>query len=136
MNIKHAKIILALLIAALTLALCGCSGGDIQPPAETDAPRQPVRIEVSDTKVIARVLDKMGVEYSIASDTAADIFADVQATELIEKAAKELIHLRDEIAAEKDGIPPKTLIVLCALTNAAYQRPDGVYVVPITALKD
>lgn len=54
----------------------------------------------------------------------------------IDKAAQELIHLRDEIAAEKDGIPPKTLIVLCALTNAAYQRPDGVYVVPITALKD
>lgn len=50
--------------------------------------------------------------------------------------ARELIHLRDEIAAEKDGIPPKTLIVLCALTNAAYQRPDDVYVVPITALKD
>lgn len=47
------------------------------------------RIEVSDTKAIARVLDKMGVEYSIASDTAADIFADVQATELIERAAKE-----------------------------------------------
>ena len=54
----------------------------------------------------------------------------------IDKAAQELIHLRDEIAAEKDGIPPKTLIVLCALTNAAYQRPDGGYVVPITALKD
>ena len=36
-----------------------------------------VRIEVSDTKAIARVLDKMGVEYSIASGTAADIFADV-----------------------------------------------------------
>ena len=54
----------------------------------------------------------------------------------LDKAAQELIHLRDEIAAEKDGIPPKTLIVLCALTNAAYQRPDGVYVVPITALKD
>lgn len=89
MNIKHAKIILALLIAALTLTLCGCSGGDIQPPAETDATRQPMRIEVSDTKAIARMMDKMGVEYSIASDTAADIFADVQATELIEKAAKE-----------------------------------------------
>lgn len=51
--------------------------------------RKSVCIEVSDTKAIARVLDKMGVEYSIASDTAADIFADVQATELIEKAAKE-----------------------------------------------
>ncbi|PWM45762.1 MAG: hypothetical protein DBX62_07615 [Clostridia bacterium] len=33
--------------------------------------RKSVRIEVSDTKAIARVLDKMGVEYSIASDTAA-----------------------------------------------------------------
>ena len=51
--------------------------------------RKSVRIEVSDTKAIARVLDKMGVEYSIASDTAADIFADVQATELINEAAKE-----------------------------------------------
>ena len=35
------------------------------------------------------MLDKMGVEYSIASDIAADIFADVQATKLIEEAAKE-----------------------------------------------
>lgn len=35
--------------------------------------RKSVRIEeVSDTKAIARVLDKMGVEYSIVSDTAAD----------------------------------------------------------------
>ena len=51
--------------------------------------RKSVRIEVSDTKAIARALDKMGVEYSIASDTAADIFADVQATELINEAAKE-----------------------------------------------
>lgn len=33
--------------------------------------RKSVCIEVSDTKAIARVLDKMGVEYSIASDTAA-----------------------------------------------------------------
>lgn len=51
--------------------------------------RKSVRIEVSDAKAIARVLDKMGVEYSIAGDTAADIFADVQATKLIEEAAKE-----------------------------------------------
>lgn len=51
--------------------------------------RKSVRIEVSDAKAIARVLDKMGVEYSIASDTAADIFADVQATKFIEEAAKE-----------------------------------------------
>jgi hypothetical protein len=28
------------------------------------------------------------------------------------------------------------LCVVCGLTNAAYRRPDGVFVVPITALKD
>lgn len=43
MNIKHAKMILALLIAALTLMLCGCGGGDMPIPVGTDAPRQPVR---------------------------------------------------------------------------------------------
>jgi len=26
--------------------------------------------------------------------------------------------------------------VLCGLANAAYQRPDGVYVIPLTALKN
>ena len=27
------------------------------------------------------------------------------------------------------------LCVLCGMANAAYQRPDGVFVVPVTALK-
>ncbi len=31
---------------------------------------------------------------------------------------------------------PSVLCVICGMTNAAYQRPDGVYVVPITALKN
>ena len=34
------------------------------------------------------------------------------------------------------GNAPKILCVICCLTNAAYIRPDGVYVVPITALKN
>ena len=67
---------------------------------------------------------------------AANLIVCIAAGAIQIEKARELIHLRDEIAAEKDGIPPKTLIVLCALTNAAYQRPDDVYVVPITALKD
>ena len=54
----------------------------------------------------------------------------------IDAAAANLIKIRDEIAAEDDGVPPSMLCVLCGLSNAAYKREDGVYVVPITALKD
>lgn len=54
----------------------------------------------------------------------------------IDSAAKELIEIRDEIASGKDGIPPSVLCVICGLSNAAYRRPDGVFVVPITSLKN
>lgn len=54
----------------------------------------------------------------------------------IDAAAESLISLKDTIEAEKGGIPPKVLCVICGLSNAAYQRPDGVYVVPITALRN
>ena len=54
----------------------------------------------------------------------------------IDAAAANLIKIRNEIAAEEDGIPPSVLCVLCGLSNAAYKREDGVYVVPITALRD
>ena len=53
----------------------------------------------------------------------------------IEEAAENLIHIRDEIVKD-GGTTPSALIVLCGLSNAAYQRPDGVYVVPLTALKN
>jgi hypothetical protein len=52
----------------------------------------------------------------------------------IEKAANDLLNLKKKIEDE-DGKVPSVLCVICGLTNAAYQRPDGVYVVPITALK-
>lgn len=52
----------------------------------------------------------------------------------IEEAAKNLVALKNSI--EKDnGKAPKVLCVVCGLSNAAYKRPDGVYVVPITELK-
>ena len=54
----------------------------------------------------------------------------------IDAAASELISIRDSIAAEKNGVPPSVLCVICGMSNAAYKRPDGVYVVPITALRD
>lgn len=52
----------------------------------------------------------------------------------IEKAAKDLLNLKKQIEEEK-GKVPSVLCVICGLTNAGYKRPDGVYVVPITALK-
>lgn len=54
----------------------------------------------------------------------------------IEAAAQDLVSLRDAIANEKDGNPPDVLCVICGMSNAAYKRNDGVYVVPITALKN
>lgn len=53
----------------------------------------------------------------------------------IDDAAAGLLSLRDEIEKEKGKIPA-VLCVICGLSNAAYQREDGVYVVPITALKN
>ena len=52
----------------------------------------------------------------------------------IDSAADNLIRISNRIAA-KQGVPPKTLCVLCGLTKYAYRRKDGVFVVPITALK-
>ena len=53
----------------------------------------------------------------------------------IDAAAANLIAISDSIKKEESGIPPKGLCVICGLSNAAYKREDGVYVVPITALK-
>lgn len=53
----------------------------------------------------------------------------------IDNAAKNLINIRDSILKE-NGKAPSVLCVICGLTTAAYKRPDGVYVVPITALKN
>lgn len=56
-------------------------------------------------------------------------------TNAIDTAAKNLIKIRDSIK-ENNGKAPSILCVICGMTNAAYIRPDGVYVVPITALKN
>lgn len=53
----------------------------------------------------------------------------------IDAAADNLIAIRDSIAEERGSTPPRSLCVICGMSNAVYQRPDGVYVVPITALK-
>lgn len=54
----------------------------------------------------------------------------------IDLAAESLLRMRKEIMNEADGKPPAVLCVICGLSSAAYQREDGVFVVPITALRD
>ncbi len=53
----------------------------------------------------------------------------------IDKAATELVELKKAIT-ENGGVAPSVLCVICGMSNAAYIRPDGVFVVPITALKN
>lgn len=53
----------------------------------------------------------------------------------IEEAAKKLIEINKKIT-KGGGKPAKALCVICGLVNAAYKRPDGVYVVPATSLKN
>lgn len=53
----------------------------------------------------------------------------------IDEAAKNLVRINSKII-EDGGKPAKSLCVICGLVNAAYMRPDGVYVVPFTSLKN
>lgn len=54
----------------------------------------------------------------------------------IDLAAENLIRIKSEIEKDSRGKPPTVLCVICGMSNAAYKREDGVYVVPITALKN
>lgn len=53
----------------------------------------------------------------------------------IDEGANNLNRVCNSIVKD-GGKPPKMKCVICGLSNAAYERPDGVFVVPITALKN
>lgn len=53
----------------------------------------------------------------------------------IDAAAANLLEIKKQIEEDPKGKPPAVLCVICGMSNAAYRRPDGVFVVPITALK-
>ncbi len=66
-----------------------------------EACRKCMRIQVSDVRALARVLDGLQMEYTILSDTTADVFARVKITQLALLLAKEnceilSVHERDE----------------------------------------
>ena len=52
----------------------------------------------------------------------------------VEVAAKGLLSLKEKFLKETKS-EPSFLCVICGLANAVYKRPDGVIVLPITALK-
>ena len=53
----------------------------------------------------------------------------------IDAAAANLLAIKKHIEEDPKGKPPVALCVICGMSNAAYRRPDGVFVVPITAMK-
>lgn len=53
----------------------------------------------------------------------------------IDEAANNLIKISNDIVAS-GGKSPKVKCVICGMINAAYLREDGVYVLPITSLKN
>ena len=57
--------------------------------AELDAAcRKCIRLSVTDTKILCRVLDKMGLEYNVISDTDADVYGEISVTNLTMSLAK------------------------------------------------
>lgn len=63
--------------------------------------RKCICVEVSDTKKLALVLDRMGIEYAVHSDTQADIYGTIQVTQLVMLLSEQecevvRIHERDE----------------------------------------
>ena len=51
--------------------------------------RKCIRIEVSDTKTLTRVLDSMNAEYRISDEHHADVYAEIPVTSLVSALAKE-----------------------------------------------
>ncbi|MCY3540104.1 MAG: DUF4143 domain-containing protein [bacterium] len=80
--------------------------------------------------------DSVGLEVDLVINLKAGRWAAVEiklgGRAGIEQGARALLRLRDKIDQEVHG-PPARLIVLTA-TGYAFERPDGVGVVPITAL--
>ncbi len=54
-----------------------------------NASRKCMRVRVSDTKALARTMDRMNLEYHILEEGTADIFSDTTVTELVEELKKE-----------------------------------------------
>ena len=55
---------------------------------------------------------------------------------MVDGVLLKLKKIYKEMEQDPKSILPSAMIIICGLSNAAYQREDGIYVVPLTALKD
>lgn len=67
----------------------GCIVKEISADELEAACRKCIRLEVSDVRILACVLDKMQIEYNILSDTKADVFAKINISKLAIALSKE-----------------------------------------------
>lgn len=57
--------------------------------------------------------------------------------ERIDEGAENLLKIRSNmLESNPNAHIADVMCVICGMTNSIYQRHDGVWVVPITALKD
>ena len=53
----------------------------------------------------------------------------------IDNGARSLLKIDRKIRNQEYGRPPEFMCVICGMTNAAYVRDDGIYVLPPTSLR-
>lgn len=71
----------------------GCIVKEISAAELEAACRKCTRVEVSDTKILARVLDGLNVDYEITTDTMANIYGELSLSKLVLSLAKENCEL-------------------------------------------
>ena len=76
-------------------------------------------------------------DYELASKIQKKIDSDNDIINFLNnKKVLNLKKIYKEMEQDPKSILPSAMIIICGLSNAAYQREDGIYVVPLTALKD
>lgn len=54
----------------------------------------------------------------------------------IDEAAESLLKMKKKIEKQPHGRSPEIMCVICGLSSFAYRREDGIFVIPITALRN
>ena len=85
--------------------------------------RKCVRMEVSDSRALARVLDGMQIEYTILSDTQADVYAKINLSKLVFALEKENCELLS--SQERDESLESYYINLVGSPAESQDSPSG-----------
>ncbi|MBR4313655.1 MAG: DUF4143 domain-containing protein, partial [Lachnospiraceae bacterium] len=99
-----------------------------------------------DLKVYANVNDGKVYHYRDYSNNEIDAILEMEDKKIaieiklnsnqIDNAANNLISINKKISSKNESTCFDAMCVICGMQDYAYKRDDGVYVVPITVLKD